>query len=135
MPPPTTLAADAGVSDLVRVYIDNLTVSYGDDQETVQLVVVPEGESLEGYVSLVADDGSEVSLDDAQVAITKNAEQVMGFAVGDELGLQDSTLAEGAAAPGAIVPQLPGQHPLHDRGGLRGRGSGRSWSPTGCSPT
>ncbi len=97
------LVADAGVSDLVRVYIDNLTVSYGDDKETVQLVVVPEGESLEGYVRLAADDGSEVSLDEAQVAITKNAEQVMGVAVGDELGLQDSTLAEGAAAPGAIV--------------------------------
>ena len=97
------LADDAGVSDLVRVYIDNLTVSYGDDQETVQLVVVPEGESLEGYVNLVADDGSAVSLDEAQVAITKNAEQVMGVAVGDELGLQDSTLAEGTAAPGAIV--------------------------------
>lgn len=97
------LIADEGVSDLVRVYIDNLTVSYGDDKETVQLVVVPEGESLEGYVNLVADDGSEVSLDDVQVAITKNAEQVMGVVVGDELGLQDSTLAEGTAAPGAIV--------------------------------
>lgn len=97
------LVADAGVSDLVRVYIDNLTVSYGDDKETVQLVVVPEGESLEGYVRLAADDGSEVSLDEAQVAITKNAEQVMGVAVGDELDLQDSTLAEGEAAPGAIV--------------------------------
>ena len=97
------LIADEDVSDLVRVYIDNLTVSYGDDKETVQLVVVPEGESLEGYVNLVADDGSEVSLDDVQVAITKNAEQVMGVVVGDELGLQDSTLAEGTAAPGAIV--------------------------------
>ena len=97
------LAADPGVSDLVRVYTDNLTVSYGDDQETVQLVVVPDGESLEGYVRLVAEDGSTVSLDEAQVAITKNAEQVMGFAVGDELGLQDSTLAEGTTAPRAIV--------------------------------
>ena len=97
------LADDGGVSDLVRVYIDNLTVSYGDDKETVQLVVVPEGESLEGYVNLVADDGSAVSLDEAQAAITKNAEQVMGVVVGDELGLQDSTLAEGTAAPGSIV--------------------------------
>ena len=97
------LAADEGVSDLVRVYIDNLTVSYGDDKETVQLVVVPEGESLEGYVRLAADDGSAVSLDEAQVAITKNAEQVMGVVVGDELGLQDSTLAEGTTEPGAIV--------------------------------
>ena len=97
------LAADAGVADLARVYIDNLTVSYGDEKETVQLLVVPDGESLEGYVRLTADDGSEVSLDDVRVAITKNAEQVMGFAAGDELGLQDSTLAEGETAPGAIA--------------------------------
>ena len=90
------------VSDLVRVYIDSLTVSYGDDKESVQLIVVPEGESLEGYVDL-SGDGGTVALEDVSTAITKNAEQVMGIGVGDEVHLQDSTLAEGEAQVGAIV--------------------------------
>ena len=127
------LAADEGVSDLVRVYIDNLTVSYGDDKETVQLVVVPEGESLEGYVRLAADDGSAVSLDEAQVAITKNAEQVMGVVVGDELGLQDSTLAEGTTEPGAIVLNYLG-NTLYMTEAAYEEAFGEELEPTGPPP-
>ena len=101
------LLADSEVTDLVRVYIDSLTVSFGDDKESIQLVVVPEGESLEGYVDLFGDAGA-VALDDVETAITKNAEQVMGLGVGDEVHLQDSTLAEGETQVGAIVSNYLG---------------------------
>ena len=91
------LEDDPEVESLVRVYIDSLTVSYGDDKETVQLVVVPEAADLAGYAQLEDEGGAELALTDGGAVITKNAEQVMGFAVGDELALQDSTLAEGSA--------------------------------------
>ena len=97
------LLADDEVTDLVRIYIDNLSVSYGDDKETVQLMVVPEGESIDDYVRLAEGSGEKISLEDEGVVITKNAEQVMGFSTGEGLRLQDSTLAEGEAAPGAIA--------------------------------
>ena len=97
------LLASGEVSDLVRVYIDSLTVSFGDDSETVQLMVVPEGESLDGYVRLAEESGAEISLESEGVVITKNAEQVMGFSPGDELALQDSTLAEGETEAGAVT--------------------------------
>ena len=97
------LLASDEVSDLVRVYIDSLTVSYGDDSETVQLMVVPEGESLDSYVRLAEESGAEISLESEGAVITKNAEQVMGFSPGDELALQDSTLAEGETEPGAVA--------------------------------
>ena len=97
------LLADDEVTDLVRIYIDNLSVSYGDDKETVQLMVVPEGESIDDYVRLAEESGEKISLEDEGVVITKNAEQVMGFSTGEGLRLQDSTLAEGEAAPGAIA--------------------------------
>ena len=97
------LLASDEVSDLVRVYIDSLTVSFGDDSETVQLMVVPEGESLDSYVRLAEESGAEISLESEGAVITKNAEQVMGFSPGDELALQDSTLAEGEAEPGAVA--------------------------------
>ena len=101
------LLANSEVSDLVRVYIDSLTVSFGDKKESIQLIVVPDGESLEGYVDLFGDSGT-VSLDDVTTAITKNAEQVMGFGMGDEIHLQDSTLAEGETQVGAIVSNYLG---------------------------
>ena len=97
------LAADPEVEDLVRVYIDSLTVSYGDDKETVQLVVVPEADDLEGYAALTDEGGGELELSDDGAVITKNAEQVMGFSLGDELALQDSTLAEGTVRVDGIA--------------------------------
>lgn len=99
------LLASDDVSDLVRVYIDSLTVTYGEKKESVQLVVVPDGVDLAGYVRLTSDAGGEVALGSsgAEVAITKNAEQVMGVACGSEVELQDSTLAEGTATVDEIV--------------------------------
>ncbi len=97
------LEDDSEVESLVRVYIDSLTVSYGDDKETVQLVVVPEAADLAGYAQLEDEGGGELSLTDDGAVITKNAEQVMGFAVGDELALQDSTLAEGSVRVDGIA--------------------------------
>ncbi len=97
------LEADPEVEDLVRVYIDSLTVSYGDDKETVQLVVVPEAADLEGYAALTDESGRALALSDEGAVITKNAEQVMGFSLGDELALQDSTLAEGTVRVDGIA--------------------------------
>lgn len=99
------LLASDEVSDLVRVYIDSLTVTYGEKKESVQLVVVPDGADLAGYVRLTSDAGGEVALGSlgAEVAITKNAEQVMGVAHGSEVELQDSTLAEGTTTVDEIV--------------------------------
>ena len=97
------LASDPEVEDLVRVYIDSLTVSFGDDKETVQLVVVPEAADLEGYVALSGDNGQALGLTSDGAVITKNAEQVMGFSTGDELLLQDSTLAEGTVRMDGIA--------------------------------
>ncbi|OUO34400.1 hypothetical protein B5F84_06775 [Olsenella sp. An290] len=99
------LVADPEVEDVLAVYTDSLTVSFGDRRETMQLMVVPEGEAsrLSDYVRLTDEAGAELSLPGDAALITKNAEQVMGFAVGDELGLQDSTLAEGAVAVGGVV--------------------------------
>ena len=88
------LAADAGVESLLRLRIDSLTASYGAGSESVTLYVVPDGCDLSEYVRLRDDAGNPLSLGASGCAITKNAEQVLGFAVGDTLHVQDSTLKE-----------------------------------------
>ena len=91
------------VEDVLRVYIDSLTVSYGDSKESVSLIVVPDDVDLSGYVRLVDESGQPMALPEDGAVITKNAEQVMGFSLGDELHLQDSTLAEGTAPVSGIA--------------------------------
>lgn len=98
------LSSDDAVLDLRRVYVDQLTASYGGTHESVQLIVVPDGSSLDGYVRLVDDAGDELDPSAGTGAvITKNAEQVMGFSAGDELELQDSTLAEASTQVDGIA--------------------------------
>ena len=91
------------VEDVLRVYIDSLTVSYGDSKESVSLIVVPDDVDLSGYVRLMDESGQPMALPEDGAVITKNAEQVMGFSLGDELHLQDSTLAEGTAPVSGIA--------------------------------
>ena len=92
------LEADSEVEGLVRIYTDSVTLKYGGDSVTAQLVVVPEGVSLEGYINLWNEDGDAVELPESGALVTVNARQVLGFSTGDTVTAQDSTLSEGALA-------------------------------------
>ena len=88
------LANDAQVDGLLHARIDSLTASVGKTSESVTLVVVPDGTDLSGYVGLSDGAGNALEVPSSGCLITKNAEQVLGFAAGDSIHVQDSTLAE-----------------------------------------
>ena len=90
------------VGDLAQIYVDSVTVTWGDTKESAQLYVVPDGVGLPAYVSLRDAAGNEIDLGSTGVVATKALEQVMGLAEGDEISLQDSTLATGSARVGAV---------------------------------
>ena len=90
------------VGDLAQIYVDSVTVTWGDTKESAQLYVVPDGVDLPAYVSLRDAAGNEIDLGSTGVVATKALEQVMGLAEGDEISLQDSTLATGSAQVGAV---------------------------------
>ena len=90
------------VGDLAQIYVDSVTVTWGDSKESAQLYVVPDEADFSAYVSLRDAAGNEIDLDEAGVVATKALEQVMGLAEGDEISLQDSTLATGSARVGAV---------------------------------
>ena len=98
------LDADPQTVSFLPVYIDSVTVSYGDAAESMQIFVVPDGMDLTDYVGLTDGSGAPIDLATAQTVITKNAEQVLGFAAGDSVHVQDSKLAE-ADVPVAAVCQ------------------------------
>ena len=110
------LRATGKVDQLLEARIDTVTAEYGGVKESVQLMVVPDNADLSAY--LRTEDGSHASPlvpasaggadlplpDDGNgVLITKNAEQVLGFGVGDELSLQDSTLRTGTVKVDGIT--------------------------------
>lgn len=93
------LKASSEVASLQEARIDGMTAEFGGARESVQVVVVPDGTDLSPYVRLADENGRDLSLpqgDQASMLITKNAEQVLGFKVGDEVTLQDSSMNQGA---------------------------------------
>ncbi len=90
----TDLSGDSRVGELQRVRIDSLTASFGGSSESVTLYVVPDGCDLSAYVGLKSDSGETLAVGRTGCIITKNAEQVLGFSVGDTVHVQDATLAE-----------------------------------------
>ncbi len=88
------LSANDSVGELQRMRIDSLTASFDGSSESVTLCVVPDGCDLSAYVGLADDSGAQLTVGDSGCLITKNAEQVLGFASGDTIHVQDTTLAE-----------------------------------------
>ncbi|AEB06505.1 protein of unknown function DUF214 [Coriobacterium glomerans PW2] len=88
------LGSSKGVRDMIGARIDSLSVSARDASESAQLVVVPDGEDLASYIRLSDMDGCAQNLPDdgIGVLITKNAQQVLGFHIGDKVELRDTAL-------------------------------------------
>lgn len=103
----SSLTADARVRDYTTIRTENVSAGFGDALETVQLVVVPDGFSLDGYIDLRGEDGSHLSLADATadggVLVTKSLANVTGLAAGDDVSLQDTSLNRGEAKVDAVV--------------------------------
>lgn len=81
----------------VRAYINpmitNVKVINEDRrEETVQLVVIPNGTSVNGYINLLDRDHKKVSLQDGMVLSTVNVAEVQGYDKGDTITLQNMDL-------------------------------------------
>ena len=140
-------AAAVGVRDAREVYVDSVTAEFGGRRESLQLLVVPDGTSLDGMLGLSrADGGAPVDLvaaceGDATAAgdepaagtvpgavVTKSAEQVMGFSAGDELRLQDPTLATADVRVGDVCLSYLGNMAIMTQGAYE-RAFGRACGP------
>ncbi|PWG59855.1 ABC transporter permease [Bifidobacterium catulorum] len=115
-----SLRDDAGVKDAIAVRIDSATLGTDapdDGEEGVQLVVIPDGTSIADYIHLreaqsdwsaAMGGGAAVRPDGSGVAVTKNAQQMLGIAVGDPVTIRDSTLHDATATVDAVVENYLG---------------------------
>ena len=84
---------DKDIRSYINPMISNVKVINEDGrEETVQLVVVPEEESLRGYINLIDRDDNKVTLEDGMVLSTINVAEVQGYDEGDTITLQNIDL-------------------------------------------
>ena len=98
------LASDELVTAIQDVYVDNVTVQSGPEKLTLQLFVIPDGESLDGMVSLTTKDGGQkVRLADEGMLLGASAAQVLGVEDADGVQVRTSSLAEGDVTIAHVV--------------------------------
>lgn len=83
------------VLDYLNVQIDTVKVknAQGEEQK-VQMIVVPQGSSLEGYIHLKNEAGKTVALCDSGIFMTQNAADVLHFEKGDMVQIQNLKLVQ-----------------------------------------
>lgn len=100
---------DEMVSGYLNVQIDSVKVKNRQGgEEKVQLIAVPDGSSLEGYICLEDPDGKQVLLDDSGIFITQNASQVLNFNEGDTVYIQNLKLEQKEAKVSRLVQNYLG---------------------------
>lgn len=86
---------DREIADYIPARIESVELlNEAGVKETVQLMVVPDGEVFTSYICLRDRDHHEYQLEDGEIFITRNASRLLGFAEGDSLKLQNQDLEE-----------------------------------------
>lgn len=96
-----------------------MTAEFDGVRESVQIMVVPDGTDLSSYLKMESLDGRALTVPAGGALITKNAEQVLGFALGDSVTLQDSSLRQGEVRIDDIVLNYLGNYVFMDQSTYR----------------
>ena len=89
------LVEDQNIKDLIGIHMDNVKVKSKQDgqEESVSMMVIPNGESIEGYIGLKDTNGKAIALNDG-IYITENVSTVLGFDKHDHIFIQNMDLIE-----------------------------------------
>ena len=104
------LQRDSRVEGLVSVRMDSVQVIAAEGEESARLLVVPEGESLEGFLNLYSMQGSPVSPPDQGALVTFNASDILGFEAQDTITVQESNLREASLTVEGIAENYLGNY-------------------------
>lgn len=89
----TYIEGDSEIRSYINPMITNVKViNEKGREETVQLIVVPDGASLDGYINLYDKKDNSVSLTTGDVFTTINVANILGYGKGDTVSLQTMDL-------------------------------------------
>ncbi|MDD6572993.1 MAG: hypothetical protein PUF12_11480 [Thermoflexaceae bacterium] len=102
---------DDNIKDYINLGVESVKLKNGlGDEESVQLYVVPEGESIESYIHLESTDNETVILGERDVFITENAGMVLDFQEGDTVYIQDLNLNQAEVTVTKFVKNYMGNN-------------------------
>ena len=104
------LSADGKVVSLTRALVDSGEVGNGESTVDAQIIVVPDGGALEGYIAMADASGSPLELPDEGMLVTNNASQVLGLEQGGSAVLQDSSLEQRDALVAGVSQSYLGNY-------------------------
>ncbi len=105
------LEQDERVDQVARIHIDTVSVKSNGDEESVQLVVVPDGVDLGEYVVLEeAASKAPLELPEEGGILTQNAAEVMGISAGATASVQDSSLDQADVSVEAVAANYLGNY-------------------------
>lgn len=77
-------------------------------EESVQMIIVPDGGDIDPFIHLRLKDGSIVPLESDGITVTRNVSEVLGFAEGDTILVRDIALNEDQAPVVQVVENYLG---------------------------
>lgn len=104
------LSADGKVASLTRALVDSGEVGNGESTVDAQIIVVPDGGELDGYIAMADASGSPLELPDEGMLVTNNASQVLGLEQGGSAVLQDSSLEQRDALVAGVSQSYLGNY-------------------------
>lgn len=104
------LSADGKVASLTRALVDSGEVGNGESTVDAQIIVVPDGGELDGYIAMADASGSLLELPDEGMLVTNNASQVLGLEQGGSAVLQDSSLEQRDALVAGVSQSYLGNY-------------------------
>ncbi|TCL57321.1 putative ABC transport system permease protein [Kineothrix alysoides] len=105
------LSEDGNTTDYLNLQIDSIKLLNSEkESEKVQLMVIPEGASIENYIHVQSPGGSPVSIDGDGIYVTQNAAQILNLSKGDTVSLQNLELEEKEAVVAGTVKNYLGNN-------------------------
>lgn len=105
------LANDSNIDDYLNLRIESIKLLNTDgESSSVQLMVIPNGSTIEDYIRMENLDGTQARLDDDGVLITQNATRILGLRTGGAVSLQNLELAQDGATVAGIVRNYLGNN-------------------------
>lgn len=105
------LAADENVKDSINLRIESVNlINAQGKSEKVQLMVVPDGKSLEGYIHLATPEGKPIHLGDTGIYVTQNAARILNLQPDGSVSLQNMELVQREAPISGIAQNYLGNN-------------------------
>lgn len=105
------IASDDNIENYINLRMESVKL-LGDEGESsaVQLIVIPDGSSIEDYIHLEKPDGKPILLENNGVLVTQNAARILGLKTDDTASLQNLQLEQNEVTVSGVVKNYLGNN-------------------------